>query len=819
MILKKLKVLDIERLGDTDEGVQAGISNESLPFMFEILSTQFYSNPIGSIIREITSNCFDSHQEAGVDEPVIISQGYDPEEGHYIEFQDFGVGLSVDRIYNVYMNYFSSTKRETNDMIGGFGLGSKTPLSYTDFFYITTVYDGLKYEYIYHKGESKPTIESLSGYETVEEEYYQTTIIEDGEEVELEEPILRTRNKKIPVGTSTEDRNGTIIKIIIKDGDLSKFTKELADQLTYFDNVYFKGFSNSNNYEIYEGKNFIFRSDINQSNTNIHICIGKVRYAIDTKHINIGRDIMSIPIGLKFEIGDLQITPNRESIRYTDEAKKLIQDKLELAVEEITDLFNKQNPEIETLKKYNEVIRSTTSLVFNNEKGHKLQLWKYSSLSKSYKFKPLSELGLKRTPLQLFFGWEKAGSVTGENYSPIVFGTSIKNEDIINQGYIILDKNDKLSKYTNAFISETYMTFGNRGTITLFRKRDFNFHDIGIELGIGNTKRENGKARLIYNYNKIIEGIVKENSIGSYKDFRPSNEWLADYKRRMLEQSLAFKRKKNKQVFVRKIRGVNFSESANIKEWDITHRTGILVYGFREDKRKLEDIARLVFENVATIRWKNSYINMEKAFMVIQIARNIESSVIGARKTIYWEDFIKTKYFSRIYSASWLFDKMRESDIGENKYLKCSLVPNYEEDMNKLDKLINKYRNGYVYISELIKGVEIKVHPEMKEMFEYMDKKYSNIKIPFENTISGLPGNKEDRKEYISYLKYKKLRLPNKFYLKDKRQLEYEANLIKMLDIFKGKTKLQLLLTINQNQDGNENSSNNTEETEGSEED
>ena len=66
MILERLKTLEIEHIGEIENGIEAGITEESLPFVFEFMSTQLYSNPIGSTIREITSNCFDSHVEAGV---------------------------------------------------------------------------------------------------------------------------------------------------------------------------------------------------------------------------------------------------------------------------------------------------------------------------------------------------------------------------------------------------------------------------------------------------------------------------------------------------------------------------------------------------------------------------------------------------------------------------------------------------------------------------------------------------------------------------------------------------------------------------------
>ena len=86
-----------------------------------MLSSQIYRRPHESIVREITSNCFDSHIEANVDDPVIIKIKED-EAGWYISFNDFGVGLSPDRIEKIYTNLGESTKRESNKFIGAFGL-------------------------------------------------------------------------------------------------------------------------------------------------------------------------------------------------------------------------------------------------------------------------------------------------------------------------------------------------------------------------------------------------------------------------------------------------------------------------------------------------------------------------------------------------------------------------------------------------------------------------------------------------------------------------------------------------------------------------
>ncbi len=48
--------------------------------------------------------------------------------------------MSPDRFAKVYMQYLKSTKDKTNGQIGYWGLGSKSPLSYTDHFYIYIKY-------------------------------------------------------------------------------------------------------------------------------------------------------------------------------------------------------------------------------------------------------------------------------------------------------------------------------------------------------------------------------------------------------------------------------------------------------------------------------------------------------------------------------------------------------------------------------------------------------------------------------------------------------------------------------------------------------
>lgn len=119
----KLETKNTEILGSlSNDSKKAKISEQHLNKLWAMIENP-YKNSIGSIVREITSNCFDSHAEAGVTDAVMVKFSKE-DDGFYISFNDYGVGMSPDRVNTIFLNVFSSTKEDTNDMIGAFGLGS-----------------------------------------------------------------------------------------------------------------------------------------------------------------------------------------------------------------------------------------------------------------------------------------------------------------------------------------------------------------------------------------------------------------------------------------------------------------------------------------------------------------------------------------------------------------------------------------------------------------------------------------------------------------------------------------------------------------------
>lgn len=129
---------------------------------FDLLTGGIYKNKIAAIVREISANAYDSHVSAGKEDipfKVIL-----PNELHpYFEVEDYGVGLNDEEIRTIYTVLFRSTKQDSNFDIGAFGLGSKTPITYTHSFNIRARKDGIERLYTCYKGaDGTPSINLMS---------------------------------------------------------------------------------------------------------------------------------------------------------------------------------------------------------------------------------------------------------------------------------------------------------------------------------------------------------------------------------------------------------------------------------------------------------------------------------------------------------------------------------------------------------------------------------------------------------------------------------------------------------------------------------
>lgn len=148
------------------KAVEFGIKVDGVSF--KLITEKLYNDPIKSFVRELLSNAFDSQVEANTQHIPIYIKIPTSNDNMFV-LRDYGTGLSEENMYKIYSTMFYSTKRESNDFQGAFGLGSKSPLSYTDSYFIESFYNGIKSEYLIFKNEDDiPCIKKMCEEETGE---------------------------------------------------------------------------------------------------------------------------------------------------------------------------------------------------------------------------------------------------------------------------------------------------------------------------------------------------------------------------------------------------------------------------------------------------------------------------------------------------------------------------------------------------------------------------------------------------------------------------------------------------------------------------
>jgi hypothetical protein len=110
------------------------------PAAFQMLSSGLYSNKIKAVIRELSCNAIDAHVSVGNPAAIQVKLPNRLDPQFYVN--DTGPGLSHQDIMHMYTSYFRSSKQQSNDQIGGFGVGAKSPFAYTDAFMVESRHGG-----------------------------------------------------------------------------------------------------------------------------------------------------------------------------------------------------------------------------------------------------------------------------------------------------------------------------------------------------------------------------------------------------------------------------------------------------------------------------------------------------------------------------------------------------------------------------------------------------------------------------------------------------------------------------------------------------
>lgn len=296
----------VEKSGQFEENA---FSIEASAKAFMILSDGLYSNKILAVVRELSTNAYDSHVDAGcIEKPfeVHLPNRLEP----FFHVRDFGTSMSHENCMTLYTTYFRSTRNNSNDAVGCLGLGSKAPFAYTDSFTVEAYMDGKKRIYSAHRDRNgSPTFSLL---ETVD----------------------------------TAEPNGIKVAMPVKNDDMETFRREAQNVFQYFkvrptiignDQVYFR-----------DEESLLRASDntweFNTGDSSNKIIMGQIAYPINEDNISsrysdddkIGNFLWhSNGLRLYVNIGDVDITPSREALSYTPETKNNIRNLLQKVLDDI----------------------------------------------------------------------------------------------------------------------------------------------------------------------------------------------------------------------------------------------------------------------------------------------------------------------------------------------------------------------------------------------------------------------------------------------------------------------------------------------------
>jgi len=130
------------------ESGSATLNMENLSLFIDHMISN-YNNAELATLREWVSNGYDSHVAAGQTAPVEVSlpTALNPT----LAVRDYGLGMSAEDVKRIYLDFGSSTKRDDNTGIGGFGIGGKSALAIASQYTMEAVKDGLKNTFFFER--------------------------------------------------------------------------------------------------------------------------------------------------------------------------------------------------------------------------------------------------------------------------------------------------------------------------------------------------------------------------------------------------------------------------------------------------------------------------------------------------------------------------------------------------------------------------------------------------------------------------------------------------------------------------------------------
>jgi Histidine kinase-, DNA gyrase B-, and HSP90-like ATPase len=277
-------------------------SHEGQLMILNVLSSTLYSDKISAVWREIGANAVDANIEAGkADVPIkiVLPTSISPTA----IIRDYGTGISREDMLGRFLWMGESTKRNSNQVTGMLGIGRMAGLAYGDSFLVVSYQKGTKITYNIYRDQGVPKLAVMH---------------ED----------------------QTDEPDGLEIKVPVRREDIGTFAERAERTFRYF-KVRPEVKGGTINWALAEPKFKGTGWAITGSGSSVAV-MGNVGYAID-KYSAGASDNPALEQGaiLYFDIGELEITANREGLQYKGKTIPALKAKLKILSSELAATITK----------------------------------------------------------------------------------------------------------------------------------------------------------------------------------------------------------------------------------------------------------------------------------------------------------------------------------------------------------------------------------------------------------------------------------------------------------------------------------------------
>lgn len=292
---------------------------EQTPFFFKILSSSLYERKEEAVLRELSANALDAHNMSGKkDTPIeiLLPNELSPE----LIVKDYGEGMSLLSLENNFTVYGFSTKRFDNANVGGFGMGCKSPFALSDSFTVESTHEGITTKIACYLDEGHPKFSVFSSVRT-----------DNPSGTTVRVPVTNKENHSNLIQAAQSIFFFWEVQPEIKGAkvteNLSKYLEYQDDTLTVLNRHAPIIPYSIIPYSIGSGLDHVSIGPFYYSlPSNLKTKINATETLREIYHLNLNGNRLSYI--LKFNIGELELSPSRERIEDTQENYNTIFSKL-----------------------------------------------------------------------------------------------------------------------------------------------------------------------------------------------------------------------------------------------------------------------------------------------------------------------------------------------------------------------------------------------------------------------------------------------------------------------------------------------------------